>query len=192
MSKEIYDFSLADLLPGSITGDESMSLIISALDSQISAFVQEINRLMIYPSIDTQPHDVLNILAWQFNLTSFDGWNTSMPIEQKREFIKNALELHRYKGTRWAVEKALEIIGHNTELYEWFEYSGEPYHFRVIVDSESAVLTAEELQKLTSYISAFKNIRSHMDTIEVNSVVSSPIYIAAALYDVDTTIVWPE
>ena len=51
----------------------------------------------------------------------------------RRELIKSAIELHRYKGTPWAVRRALELLGLRVDVQEWFDIGSAPYTFRVRV-----------------------------------------------------------
>ncbi|MDI5349547.1 phage tail protein, partial [Salmonella enterica subsp. enterica serovar Kentucky] len=45
----------------------------------------------------------------------------------KRELIKQAIELHKYKGTPWAVRRVLEILSLPGTISEWFEYGGTEF-----------------------------------------------------------------
>lgn len=187
------DLDISALLPRIFSDDEDIKAVLDVVSEDLRRIDALSKLISVYETLENQPDSALLHLAYEYSLLDLgEGWSESLTREQKIELIRSSISLHLKKGTRWAVEKALEIIGHNAELSEWFEYSGEPFCFRVIVDSESSTLTSDELITLTNYVKAYKNARSRLDTIEVNSIVSSPIYIAAALYDVDTTIVWPE
>lgn len=78
--------------------------------------------------IDNLPPDALPHLAEQYHITGNEGWLQCQSDSDKRALIKKAIELHRYKGTKYAIKevfKSLDIIG---EVSEWFEYGGEPYY----------------------------------------------------------------
>jgi len=96
----------------------------------------------------------------------------------KRRLIKSAIELHRYKGTKYALLKVLEALGLSGDIKEWFEYGGEPYRFKVYVSS----IPSEELwQKLIHLINEYKNERSWLDAIGIHSESRSTIYLGTAL-----------
>jgi phage tail P2-like protein len=62
----------------------------------------------------------LELLAWLAYAYSVDVWRDSWPESTKRAMVANAIEIHKYKGTVGGFEKALEVIGINIELVEWF------------------------------------------------------------------------
>jgi phage tail P2-like protein len=41
----------------------------------------------------------------------YKGWKLANTEDDKRSLIKKAIELHRYKGTVWAVKEAMKSIG---------------------------------------------------------------------------------
>lgn len=58
---------------------------------------------------DAAPAHILPWLAWERHI---DGWEYAITEQDQRALIKNSIELHRYKGTPWAVETALANIGY--------------------------------------------------------------------------------
>ena len=76
------------------------------------------------------PADLLPWLAWAW---SVDEWDPDWPEHVKRRVIAAAPEVHRLKGTRAAVERALKAIGVFAEIVEWWQRSpkGQPGTFSV-------------------------------------------------------------
>ena len=76
------------------------------------------------------PAELLPWLAWAW---SVDEWDPEWPEEVKRRVIAAAPEVHRRKGTRAAVERALKAIGVIAEIVEWWQKSprGTPGTFSV-------------------------------------------------------------
>ena len=64
---------------------------------------------------------MLDYLAWE---NSVDIWNPSWPEEIKRNVIAVAAEVHRYKGTPYAIKRAMSVFGVNVELIEWWHPNG--------------------------------------------------------------------
>ena len=72
--------------------------------------------------IDNVPVDALPHLAEQYHITGNEGWLQALSETEKRNLIKSAIKMHRYKGTKFAIEeifKTLNIIG---TVDEWFNY----------------------------------------------------------------------
>lgn len=77
-----------------------------------------VEAVLIY-LIDLVDEDALPLLAKQFDVLGIKGYAFATTVQQKRDLIKNAIELHRYKGTPWSIKKALERVGYpNAELLE--------------------------------------------------------------------------
>lgn len=136
-------------------------------------------RLKIYTDIDRADEAVLDILAVQFRV---DWYDTSYPIETKRRIIKTALEVRRYCGTEWAVQKALSSIYPNVKISEWYDYGGRPGYWRMnvdITDDGAIYYTPEEIEKRLGYA---RRCTAHLEHIIyiVEPHERSPAYIAAA------------
>ncbi|MGL5215892.1 MAG: phage tail protein I [Aeromonas hydrophila] len=77
------------------------------------------------------PIDYLPYLAWAVKVGS---WSSRWSERVKRQVVAASLDIHRVRGTRQAVEKALESLDVKCELTEWFEspeLNMEPGTFRV-------------------------------------------------------------
>lgn len=78
--------------------------------------------------VDTCPEELLGHMAWTL---SVDFWRSDWPVETKRAVIRAAIDVHRSKGTRAAVQTALGALGFATEITEAWENDGAPHTFRV-------------------------------------------------------------
>lgn len=67
---------------------------------------------------------LLDHLAWEH---SVDVWDPLWPEDVKRRVIAFSAEVHRHKGTPFAIRKALSAFDVDTELIEWFEPEGIEY-----------------------------------------------------------------
>lgn len=77
------------------------------------------------------PIETLPFLAWAL---SVDQWHSNWSDDVKRQVVAGSLDVHRIKGTRPAVEKALSDLGVTVDLAEWFEAipQAAPYTFDLI------------------------------------------------------------
>lgn len=134
----------------------------------------------------TCPAHCLPFLAWAF---SVDQWHESWPESVKRRVIANSAELHRIKGTRPAVELAMESLGVEVELTEWFEAT--PYLPRGTFSTllwvnenltpEAPALLSDTLYtQLRQAIDNAKNTRSHY-TFKVGAKYTAGIGAAGAV-----------
>ena len=129
----------------------------------------DINAIMI-SLFDSVNAEALPHLAEQFHITGNEGWNNCKNEKEKRELIKNSLNLHKFRGTKYALVKVLDVLGLNGKVTEWFEYGGKPYHFKVsveITDSSFDLSTEEQLYDL---LEENKNVRSKLEQVVISLV----------------------
>lgn len=159
---------------------------IRAFDEMIADRMKsiDVDKVLIYV-VDTVDEDALPVLAEQFDVLGYKGYFLADTDTKKRELIKKAIELHRYKGTPWSIKEALRTIGYggatiqerltNTIKYDGqHKYNGAylygPRHwatFRVVIDlGNSAGLTAQSQSDAVALINVYKNVRSQL--IEVS------------------------
>lgn len=68
----------------------------------------------------TCPEAALPHLAWAL---SVDQWDSTWPVQLKRDTIAAARLLHQRKGTPWAIRHALAIMGHpDADVIERADY----------------------------------------------------------------------
>ncbi len=158
------------LLPPNATAQET------ALEGAIARIGEVSVPLRDLWNPQTCPVALLPWLAWAL---SVDEWESDWPEAIKRSVIAGSMEIHRHKGTPWAVEQALILAGMPfARVQEWFEYAGTPGHFKVVVDIEGEVVSGAEEAKLLRYINSAKRKSAWLDVLEYNFSVASavPVY----------------
>ncbi len=153
---------IKEVLPESLRVDENIKALIEAVEPELETIQAQIPNVLIYSRIDTLSEEVIDLLAWQFHI---EGYELAETEEEKRALVKKAIELHRYKGTRWAIKKVLELLNMQGVIKEWFEYGGEPYRFKVDVGISNKELTPELIDKLINLINEYKNERSLLEEL---------------------------
>lgn len=117
------------LLPYDPRDAAPLEVAISGADARILKAPTHLIRAVWSP--DDCPAHLLPYLAAAW---SVDHWNPAWPEDVKREVIRRAPEIHRLKGTRRALQRALDALGVKLVIKEWFEQvpQGQPYTFRLI------------------------------------------------------------
>ncbi|MCG8632245.1 MAG: phage tail protein I [Desulfobacterales bacterium] len=161
MSKDLKTTPFLDLLPSSIAGDDKFIAAARVLDNELNAVTDAIGGLLLYADIDNLPEPVLKHLAWQWHV---DFWDDDLTIEQKRTVVKQAYPWHRKKGTPAAVEMVLEDVLGGGYVKEWWEYGGEPKHFKVFSNMPPEDAAGHE--HLLLAIDKARNERSILDAVE--------------------------
>ena len=96
----------------------------------------------------------------------FDVNILGLSEEEARKYLHNALEIHRYKGTVYAVKKAIDAVFEKGELVEWFDADLAPGLFDVEVQLAadfSKVYTLEKFERARKMINDAKNVRCHLN-----------------------------
>nr|WP_281376682.1 phage tail protein I [Rubricella aquisinus] len=99
---------------------------------------------MISKDPETADVALLDHLAWE---NSVDVWDANWPEEIKRNVIAASAELHRHKGTPFAIKRALAALDVRAELLEWFDdpASLAPGTFRVTAYVGRSLSGAQEI-----------------------------------------------
>lgn len=176
MSKELRHTSLLDILPQNLLEDQQIKAAAQALDAELQKITEATKGALLLPRLDELPEAVIDRLAWQWHV---DFYEPSMSLEMKRQLVRESIAWHRLKGTKAAVEKMVQAVFRGGVVTEWFEYGGEPYHFRVDLLSAPQI-TAENTARLLNVINASKNIRSWLDEITYRRDLQDSIHYAAA------------
>ena len=80
--------------------------------ADLSKRLNQLDKSQIMTSfVDLVPVAFLELLAEKWSVTGYDGWLLAESTEAKRKLIKRAVELHRYKGTPWAIREIVRRLG---------------------------------------------------------------------------------
>ncbi|MGH8350861.1 MAG: phage tail protein [Pseudomonas sp.] len=95
-------------LPPALAGDERFSSLCELLGETLDDL--DLNAMLVY-LVDLVKPALLPILADQFSLLDEAVWLLAESDDAKRNLINNAGELHRYKGTPWAIREVIRLLG---------------------------------------------------------------------------------
>lgn len=154
----IYDIDLTKLVSQSLLEDEKMKQICEVVNTELQQMMTTTEWAKASYDIDNASEAVLQHIAWQLNSELFFLGAT---LEEKKRLVKEAVRLHRYKGTKYAVEHSIQMIVPNAKVEEWFEYDiNKPYYFRVLNVERR---TLREVLTIISLINIMKSLRSWID-----------------------------
>jgi len=153
-------FDIKHLLPSSASPSERT--IETVMVERIAGIDAPIARLW---NVDTCPVNLLPWMAWAF---SVEVWDHRWPEAVKRNLIRGAVKVHRSKGTKASVIKALAVVGIEGSVSEWFEHDGAPHTFRVdaLIDEVFAAgftVSPRLVAEVERVIGHVKPVRAHYD-----------------------------
>lgn len=163
-------------LPPVLAGDARFQTL-----GKLAARISDIDRspVLVY-LVDQVNASALPHLAEQLHLLG-EGWQFTRDDDERRKLLKRAVELHRYKGTPWAIQQVLETLALSGQISEWFQYGGQPYHFKINVDLSTRGIDEATFDALVALITEYKNVRSHLELLSLSLMNRSPVPSIAAV-----------
>ena len=100
----------------------------------------------------------LDALAWELNILWYD---TGATLDTKRALVKDSDLVYKRLGTKWAVENVIQSYFGDGYIREWFEYEGQPGHFRVYSTNPSL-----NNERLTEFLNILDKVKRHSSKLE--------------------------
>lgn len=173
----LENLQLTQLLPASIAADTTVKNISLSVETILQTVAGQTAAVLLLPHLDELPEAIIDELAWQYHV---DAYSADFAIDVKRQRIRQSIAWHHKKGTPAAVTDMLSTIYASAQLEEFWEYGGEPYHFRVTV-GEDRTDSAQTIDDAIRVIKLSKNVRSWLDGIKFRRNITGTIYLGAAM-----------
>lgn len=135
---KLKDVDLYKMLPAFMKEDKFDSLLAEGVSNLFQSWSIDMDRCVIIGQIDKLNEAELDQLAEDWNVF---WYLKSATLEQKRQLIKDSPLVFSRLGTVWAVERVMNNYLPQSELKEWFEYDGEPHHFRFVTNNTDILQT---------------------------------------------------
>ena len=157
--QRLTQFDLLGLQTPYMQEDPTTQALCVVLGPLLMQVANEINKAILLARVDYLSEAVLDQLAYELHIEWYDS---TADISVKKALIKNSDRVHMHLGTPYAVTQVInDYLNHGT-LQEWFEYGGDPYHFRVLTTAED-IADPVLITKLTKAVNYSKNARSYFD-----------------------------
>ncbi len=108
--------------------------------------------------VDSCPAELLPWLAWTL---SVDVWDDEWNEQQKRNVIRASVEIHKHKGTLFAVEQAIIALGVDANITEWWQDKAHIGRGRFHIDikaTDTGIDTGIKQQTLRRFIEHSKRL----------------------------------
>ena len=124
----LRDSQIIDILPDILKYRPDVQAVSYAIRMQIARIYDLSQRCRMLADVDALGEDVLDLLAIELQSIYYD---TSLPIDKKRDIIRSTLRWHWYGGTKASVEDYIRTSFGGGDVTEWYEYGGSPYTFKI-------------------------------------------------------------
>lgn len=150
--------------------NQAMGYAIDRQVRKLSAFCKKISVWSNLDHVDERYYDVLAAsLRAPYYSPEYDK-------ETKLRILKASLRMYKYAGTRRAVEDLIGQFFPNAEYIPWYQYSGKPKHFKIVVDTDPS---PENVSKFATILKRVKSCRSVLDGLETKTYkINMDVYVA--------------
>ena len=173
--------NMTRMLPTPMKRDDGTAAMAQVAAEELERRGTESKLPQLWGQFDGMAGGLLDILAEDLGLTWYDS---DAPAAVKRELLKNSGQVFRRLGTKWAVENVIGTYFGEGFVREWFEYDGEPGHFRVYSPNPS--VNQERLEEFLSLLERVKRTSAKLDGIFISLTGQTPIYAGVAVRETST------
>ena len=136
----------------------------------------------------TCPYELLPYLAWQY---SVDRWDEKWSEQIKRKVIAEAFEIHKFKGTKESIRRAVEPFGFLIKISEWWQNNQTPGSFTLEIGVSDTGITEEYYNELSRIIDDVKPISRQLSNLAIQLVSKGSLTIGVSGYDGNTLAIYP-
>lgn len=161
---KLTDARLTDALPKTLAEQPWVQALAEASRKMRRRVMAYADRTRLFCDIDEASEEALDALAVELQTPLYKN---DYPLTVKRQIVKNSMLYYIRSGTRGAVEELLADIYQGAEVEEWFEYGGEPNHFRVAIDISRTTVPVAEMApaELESWLYSVKRASSALESL---------------------------
>jgi P2-related tail formation protein len=135
----------------------------------------DLSKLLVYV-IDTVDSSALQYLGAQFDVLGYKGFRLANTDEDKRSILKRAIELHRYKGTEWAIKEALKSIGFaDVVLLRGYDHWAK---FGILLTTENVQLTSSSFADIKAMVEEYKRAACVLEEIKISLLFSDTLTVS--------------
>ena len=161
---KVRDVTISDLLPYTMKTPKNIALS-KAFGEMTRYLYDTLQSVIFWADINSADDMLLNSMAAEIDCPFYEN---GMSIEQKRELIAVSDIYNSRTGTTSAVDKLIAAAFKNGNIQEWYEYGGNPYCFKINMDSSSSKSEMNDFNYFFSMLRKIKNARSKLEVINIS------------------------
>lgn len=175
---ELKGSRFTQILPQNLSSQTRTRALAYAVGRQVDKLLALADRMVIWAGLDRVPEQLLDYLAAELRTPAY---SQDYPVEIKRTLVRESLLFYARMGTPAAVDRLIQAIFGSGQMEEWFEYGGEPHHFRATIGANGITIGPESLEELRRVLASVKRLSSWLDSIAtITPVESRPVRAASA------------
>ena len=172
----LTDLEFRRLLPSWMRGDLADLALGRGVDSTLRRVAPDLDLLSVWQAIDRLPEPVLDELAWALDIRWYDS---GASIQTKRDLVLKSDLVHMRLGTVDALASVVASYFGVGRVREWFDYAGDPHHFKVFT-TDPSVVEDESLTRFLDMLYKVKRLSSKFDGVQVGLTGEQRVYAGVA------------
>ena len=175
---ELKGSRFTQILPQNLSSQTRTRALAYAVGRQVDKLLAMADRMVIWAGLDQVPEQLLDYLAAELRTPAYSA---DYAVEVRRTLVRQSLLFYAAMGTPGAVDQLIRAIFSTGQMEEWFEYGGEPHHFRATIGANGITIGPESLEELRRVLASVKRLSSWLDSIAtITPVESRPVRAASA------------
>lgn len=168
---KIQSSDFYSILPDSYKDIETQC-ISYALSRAVALICEKSQDAKVLAGIGNLSESILDYLAVELRAQYY---TQDMNRAEKAGIVQSTLPWYLRAGTKYALEILLQTVYGGGEVTEWQEYAGQPYHFKVKVNSTNNAFDSEDFTTtVMAIVNGAKNVRSILDGLGFVSELETP------------------
>lgn len=172
----LSDLEFVRLLPTWMRGEIADILLARGVDETMRRTAPQLDRLSVWNVIGQLPEAYLDELAWGLDI---DWYDTGASIDVKRSLVLNSDLVHMRLGTVDALASVVTSYFGVGRVREWFDYAGDPHHFKVFT-TDPSVVEDQNLIRFLEMLGKTKRLSSKFDGVQVGLTGEQTVYAGVA------------
>lgn len=121
-----------------------------------------------------------HLLPWLAWAVGVRQWSDEWSEARKRAEVKNALNIRRRAGTLGALRQVIGMHGiEGGDIDEWFDYQGQPGHFRLVLDLDGVGISKNGYEELIIGLTRAKRLSAHFDPTQISTTTRGHVQLGA-------------
>lgn len=175
---KINNLDFIKLLPTWMRDDETIIGLSESVNRLSKELPEKIKILTRWDKLDQLTDAELDELA---NELSIDWYYSNADRETKISLIKNSDIVHSKLGTDYAVNQTIEDYFGSGHVVPWYEYDGQPYHFRIETDQIQRV--ADNYLLFLDILQKVKRASTVLDATVLTLQAETPVYMGVCYHE---------
>lgn len=159
---KLKDSLITDGLPDCISDEPRTQALAYAINRQLRKVLTYSDEARVYDGFRECPEVALDMIANELKIPLYKD---AYDIETKRKMVANSFLYWCRMGTVYAMEQLCTDLFKDAKVTEWFDYDGEPGHFRIEV--EGFKVTQADVNKFIKDLRRIKRLSAHLDSLGI-------------------------